>query len=208
MKRALSLAGAASLALAVTSPLAAAPKPKVVLEDPIGDANFINDQGTSDGSFGDIVTPADVSSVTDIEEISLSNDAKNLYIVFGTEAGPPATQGVGYRLRVNPDGPGGSYCLHFEAFYPGAGNNLTVPQGHLRDTCGGGAPIPIEVVGPNMTVPRKAHEALGKGATLAAPQAQGFIFLGTYAAGVPAPTADTTKVGTDYKFVDKRSGRS
>lgn len=205
MKRAPSIVAILGLAVATTSPLAAAaPKPKVVIEDPIGDANFINDQGTSDGSFGDFVTPADVSSVTDIEEVSLANDAKNLYISFVTETGPPATQGVGYRLRVNPDGPGGSYCLNFEAFYPGAGNDLAEAKAHLRDACGGNELVEVQVLGATLTVPRKAHEAFAKGATLAAPQAQGFIFLGTYAAGVPAPTSDTTKVGTDYKLVDKK----
>ena len=180
----------------------AAPAPKKILEDPAEDANALNDQGTGDGSVGDNVTPADPSTVTDLLSVSVSNDAKNLYISIGTQAAPPATQGVGYRVRFNPDGAGGTHCLVFEAFHPGAGNDLTAPQAHLRDTCAGGDPIPVEVLGFMLVVPRKAHKAFAKGATLTAPQAQSFIYLGSsYPAGVAAPTMDTTKIGTDYKLV-------
>lgn len=180
----------------------AAPAPKELIEDPAGDANALNDQGTGDGSNGDNVTPADASTVTDLLSLSVSNDAKNLYISIETETSPPATQGVGYRVRFNPEGAAGSHCLVFEVFHPGAGNNLTAPEAHLRDTCAGGDPIPVEVLGYQLIVPRKAHEAFGKGKTLAAPQVQSFIYLGSsYPAGVAAPTMDTTKVGSDYKLV-------
>lgn len=200
MNRAVSISIAMGVAMAATSLQAtAAPKAKVVIEDPVGDANFINDQGEGDGSFGDFVTPADVSSVTDLISVSFSNDAKNLYITIETEDPPPATQGVGYRVRVNPDG--GSYCLLFEAFFPGATNDLTEFKAHLRDTCEGGDAVPLEILGSTITVPRKLHEAFGKGQTLTEPQAQGFIHSGSYPTGVAAPTSDTTKVGTDYKFV-------
>lgn len=204
MKRVISIAAVVGVAMSavVSSPVAtAAPKPKVVIEDPVGDANFINDQGTGDGSFGDFVTPADVSSVTDLTAIGFSNDAKNLYISIETEAAPPATQGVGYRVRVNPDGAGGSHCLLFEAFYGGAGNDLTLPKAHMRDVCEGGDAVELQVLGSTLVVPRKAHKGLKKGATLKAPQAQGFIYLGSYPAGLAAPTTDTTKVGSNYKLV-------
>ncbi len=204
MKRTIAITTTLAVAMGLITtlqPAAAAPKPKVVIEDPLGDANFINDQGSGDGSVGDVVGPADVSMVTDLIKVSFSNDSKNLYITIETETPPPATQGVGYRVRVNREGPGNTHCLHFEAFFPGAGNNLTEAQAHLRDTCGGGAATPVKIIGSIITVPRKAHEAFGKGATLTAPQAQGFIYVGTYPAGVPAPTVDTTKIGTDYKFV-------
>lgn len=184
------------------STVAAAPAPKEVIKDPINDANAINDQGTGDGSFGDNETPADVSSVTDFTGISLSNDSKNLYITFSTEAAAPATQGVGYRLRVNPDGAGGTYCLLFEVFYPGATDALTAAEAHLRDTCEGGDPIKVEALGNMLVVPRKAHKALAKGAILKAPQAHSFIYSGgSYPAGVAYPVMDTTKIGTDYKLV-------
>lgn len=205
MKRALStvITLGVTLSLAAASSLAsAAPAPKEIIEDPAGDANALNDQGTGDGSNGNNVTPADASTVTDLLSISVTNDAKKLYITIETETSPPATQGVGYRVRFNPDGTGGAHCLLFEAFHPGAGNALTAAEGHLRDTCAGGDPIPIEVIGFMLVVPRKAHEAFAKGATLKAPQAQSFIYLGSnYPAGVPAPTMDTTTIGKDYKLV-------
>jgi hypothetical protein len=194
----------AVVAVPTSGGLAAAPKVKTVIEDPAGDANGLNDQGTGDGSNGDQVTPADASTVTDLLKVTLSNDAKNLYVTFLTETAPPATQGVGFRLRVNPDEAGGSYCLLVEAFYPGAGNALDAAVGQLQDTCTGET-TEIEVLGAMVVVPRKASEALGKGATLKAPQAHAFIYLGgPPPAGVPYPVTDTTKVGTDYKLVDKK----
>ncbi|MFP5298646.1 MAG: hypothetical protein ACLGHL_06650, partial [Actinomycetota bacterium] len=62
----------------------AAPAPKAVIEDPVGDANFVNDQGTGDGSFGD-QTAADAGTVSDLMKVELSNDAKNLIVNFVTE---------------------------------------------------------------------------------------------------------------------------
>lgn len=194
----------AVLALQPFGGLSAAPKAKTVIEDPVGDANGLNDQGTGDGSNGDNVTPADASSVTDLTEITLANDSKNLYVTFLTEAAPPATQGVGYRLRMNPEGTGGSYCLLVEVFYPGAGNALDSAVAQLRDTCTGET-TEAEALGPMIVIPRKASKALGKGATLKAPQAHAFIYVGgPPPTGVPYPVTDTTKVGSDYKLVDKK----
>ena len=192
---------AVALCLAAASSLAtAAPAAKVIIEDPAGDANGLNDQGTGDGSNGDHVGPADASTVTDLTEITVTNDAKNLTITVGSETAPPATQGVAFRVRFNPDGTGGTHCLVFEAFYPGAGNDLAAAEGHLRDTCEGGDPIPVEVLSNMIIVPRKAHPALGKGKTLAAPQAQSLVYVGSsYPAGAGF-TMDTTKVGADYKM--------
>lgn len=194
-----------ALCLAAASSFAtAAPAPKVIIEDPAGDANGLNDQGTGDGSFGDVVGPADASTVTDLTDISITNDAKTVTITVGSETAPPATQGVGFRVRFNPDGAGGTHCLVFESFYPGAGNTLAAAEGHLRDTCEGGDPIPVEVLSNMIVVERSAHPALGKGKVLTAPQAQSFVYLGSsYPAG-GGFHMDTTKVGTDYKLVDKK----
>ncbi len=175
----------------------AAAKPHI--EDPLGDANFVNDQGTGDGSVGDF-NQADAGTVSDFTAITFSNDSKNLYVMVSTEAAPPAATAVGFRVRVNPDGAAGAYCILIEAFYPGANNTLTAPVGHLIDTCAGGEAIPIEVLGTQLVVPRSASEAFAKGATLTAPQAQSFQYSGAYPTGVIGPYIDTTKVGTDFKF--------
>ena len=200
LTRIISTAGLAACLAAGSSFATAAPAPKVIIEDPAGDANGLNDQGTGDGSNGDVVGPADASTVTDLTEITVTNDAKNVTITVGSETAPPATQGVAFRVRFNPDGPGGTHCLLFEAFYPGAGNSLAAAEGHLRDTCEGGDPIPVKVLSNMIIVPRKAHPALGKGKTLAAPQAQSLVYAGSsYPAG-GGVTMDTTKVGADYKI--------
>lgn len=172
---------------------------KTIIEDPLGDSNFINDQGTGDGSFGDH-NQAGIGNVSDLLKVSLSNDAKNLYVLFEAQGVPPATQGLGYRLRVNPDGAGGTHCLLFEAFWSGATNNMTEAKAHVRDVCAGGDPVEVKILGAMLTVPRSASEALGKGATLKAPQAQSFVYSGTYPTGVSGPYMDTTKIGTDYKL--------
>jgi len=202
MNRGLLSAAALVMAVAVVAapfPASAAAE-KAVIEDPMGDSNFINDQGTGDGSFGDF-NQAGVGNVSDLLKVSLSNDAKNLYILFQAQGVPPATQGLGYRFRVNPDGPGGSHCLLFEAFWPGATNDMTEAKAHFRDVCEGGEALPIEILGAQLSIPRSVSKALGKGAVLKAPQAQSFVYSGTYPNGVIGPYMDTTKVGKDYKLV-------
>ncbi len=198
------VAAAATLGLgatlvAATLPASAAPT-KTIIEDPMSDSNFVNDQGTGDGSFGDF-NQAGIGNVSDLLKVSLSNDAKNLYITFQAQGVPPATQGLGYRLRVNPVGPPGTQCLLFEAFWPGATNVMTEAVAHVRDICAGTAPVPVKIIGAMLTVPRKVHESLGKGGKLTAPQAQSFVYSGSYPAGVIGPYMDTTKVGADYKLV-------
>jgi hypothetical protein len=198
----------AALALAATSLQAtAATAVKTVIEDPVGDSNFVNDQGTGDGSNGD-QTAADAGTVSDLIEIQFSNDAKNFFVNILTEAAPPAATGIGYRVRVNPDGTGGAYCLRIEAYYSGANNVVTSPMAWLYDDCGGGDPVQIEALGTFLVIPRSANEAFGKGATLTAPQAQAFLYSGDGTTGVAGPMADTTLVGTDYKFVDKKKKKS
>lgn len=204
MKRSISILAALALTGAVAiAPAGAAPKPSI--EDPANDANFINDQGTGDGSFGDFETAADASSFADLLEITFTNDKKNLVVHIGTESNAPPAAGEGFRVRTNPDGPGGIYCLNFEIFYPGAQNDMTAATAHLRDTCDANTLIEAEAgISPlgalSITIPRKAHEALGKGKSLTAPQAHSFLWSGTYPNGVAGPYLDTTKVGSDYKI--------
>ena len=199
MKKTLSTVAALALAVLLAAPASGAAQ-KVVIEDPSGDSNFINDQGTGDGSFGDF-NQAGAGNVSDLNEISVSNDAKNVYVLMQATGVPPATQGLGYRFRVNPDGAGGTYCILVEAFWQGATNTMTEPAAHVVDTCAGEEPVPVEILGNLITIPRKVNPAFGKGKTLTAPQAQSFVYSGTYPAGVIGPYMDTTKVGTDYKLV-------
>ena len=196
MKRPILILIALAVVVAVTALQAgAATKPHI--EDPLNDANFINDQGTGEG--GGTVTPADAATVSDLLAVTFSNDKKKLYIDIETEAAPPAISGIGYRVRVNP-GDDGTHCLLFEVFHPGANNALTAPRAHFVDACEGTDPAEIEVLGTRLVIDRKLHKAFGKGGKLTAPQAQAFLFSGDYGAGVMGPYPDVTEVGTDFKF--------
>lgn len=203
--RAISAAIGVGLILSSTS-LHATAGPKYQIEDMAADANFINDQGTGDGSFGD-QNAASPGTVSDLLNVYFTNDAKFLYVNIETTASPPATTGVGYRVRVNP-GPGGLHCLNFEAYYPGANNALTAPEAWLIDTCNA-TETQVEVIpafGVQIKVPRDANEAFAKGAKLTAPQAQSFLWTGSSRpAGTYTGYSDTTKIGTDWAFVDKKS---
>lgn len=206
MKRSISILAGLGLAAALTAaPLGAGAAPKPSIEDIPNDANFINDQGTGDGSFGDFDTGADASSFADLLSVTFTNNKKNVSVHIKTESTGTPAAGEGFRVRVNPDGPGGIYCLNFEVFFNGAQNDLTEWKAHLRDPCDANKLIEGEAtVGPlggiMITIPRKGHDALGKGKTLAAPQAQTFLWSGSYPTGVAGPYLDTTKPGTDYKL--------
>lgn len=197
MKKALSIAAALGLLLAFSLQATAAPKPQIT--DPLGDANFVNDQGSGDGSFGD-VNPADAGTVSDLTAVTFANDAKNLKVTIETEAAPPAATGIGYRVRTNPDGPGGAYCINIEVYHPGANNALTTPVAYAQDTCGGGERQAIKVLGNQLIVPRSMSKLFAKGGKLTSPQAQSFLYSGNETTGITYPVADTTKVGTDYAF--------
>ncbi|HWC14976.1 MAG TPA: hypothetical protein VG929_10340 [Actinomycetota bacterium] len=201
MKRAISLAAAVCVLAGLSSLHAtAASTPKPQIEDPVGDANFLNDQGTGDGSFGDF-TQADAGTVSDLIAVTLTNDAKNLYVNFQTEAAPPALSGVGYRARFNATAGPGTQCLYVEAFFPGGNNTLTAGEAVFRDACAGGEAVKAELLGTMVVVPRSAHKAFGKGAKLTTVQALSFLWSGSsYPAGVAGPMVDTTKVGKDFAF--------
>ena len=198
--RTLIAAAAAIAALAAGSlPAAGAGAPTKIIEDPLGDSNFLNDQGMGDGSTGD-QTAADAGTVTDLLGVEISNDKKTLTVTFQTEAPPPAETGVGYRLRVNPDEADGQHCLYIEALFPGKNNTLTAPMAQILDACATET-TPLEIFGTTVTIQRDAHEAFAKGATLRAPQAQAFLFTGNEnGVGPRHPVADTTKIGSDYKL--------
>ena len=195
-----------SYAISAAAYAAAVPKPKIVLEDPAEDANAINDQGTGDGTLGDASEAgADASEFADIVSAGFSNDKKNLYVFIETQSTSQPAAGEGFRVRANPAA-GGVYCLNFEIYFNGAQNTLTTPEAIFRDACAASEPVSVKSEisihgGYMITVPRKGIESLGKGKTLAAPQAQTFVYSGSsYPAGVAGPYFDTTKPGEDYKL--------
>ncbi|MBW3595384.1 MAG: hypothetical protein KY391_07370, partial [Actinobacteria bacterium] len=81
MKRSISIMVAAGVTAALAlAPLGATAAPKPSIEDPANDANFINDQGTGDGSFGDFDAGTDASSFADLLKVIFTNDKKNLVV--------------------------------------------------------------------------------------------------------------------------------
>lgn len=214
MKRALSIAIALGLAGLLSVPASAqeaetAPTeiPEVVnIEDPAGDANYLNGQGFADD--GDHTTPADVGSISDILKVWFSHDADVIRAHVLTEL-PPSTNGSSaYFFRVMADAAGDTNCLWFGIGTPGATNPAAAEAtGSLRDLCGDadetftdGITATIEETADGqgistVIVPRSVHPALADDAVLGAPTAHARNYLG---GAVTFPQIDDTKAGTDY----------
>ena len=142
---ALGLLGSALLAPATAQEEAAPTVPETVLvEDPVGDANYINAQnGFPDG---DHVTPADVGSVTDLMKIWVTHDATNVNFHIQTEAPQPATNGTGFQVVSTPGsgeaGENEAGCLRIVAVLPGeAPTYAGDPFVRLLDRCNVGTSI-------------------------------------------------------------------
>jgi hypothetical protein len=191
----------------------------VQIEDPSGDANYLNDSNAS--PLGrDNVTPADASSFGDLLKIWFSNDAEKVSVHFLTEAVPPAGNAVGFQVYTNPgEGEAGSStlgCLRFVGIIPGTnpggGSYQGPPFIRLHDRCNtGGTLFNDSVEGEfiteeaegggitTLTFPRSASPLLGAAATLTAPYAASSSpLVGASGVGFQFLTVDNTKVGTDY----------
>lgn len=129
MKRTLALLATAALAgsLALTLPARAAIEipATVQIDDPVGDANYLNDQSLVSGvpEENDNTTAADVGNASDLMKIWYSNDATTVSVHIQVQQAPPATQAYIYRVYSNPgEGTVTSStlgCLRFFAFIPG-----------------------------------------------------------------------------------------
>ena len=220
MKKALVIALSLGLAAALSLPAGAQEAeptvvPEVVnIEDPAGDANYLNDQGTAGihgQTFGDNAGPADAGSVSDILKVWFTHDADVIRAHILTEVPPPATAAA-YFFRVQVGPPGDENCLRFQLAttgptYPDA----TEPAGSLRDLCGDadetytdGITATIEELADGtgvstIIVPRSTHPAFVDDAVLGTPTAHVRNWFATTATGgVTAPQIDDTKPGTDY----------
>ena len=212
MKRSLMLSLAVALAAALSVPAAAQePAPTVVpevvnIEDPAGDGNYLNDQGT--GEVGDNVTPADASTVADILKVWFTHDADVIRAHVLTEAPHSANTASAYFYRVQVDPGGEPNCLRFQIATTGPTSPTTAEAfGSIRDLCGDndetfteGITVTIEALADGtgvstVTVPRTIHPALADNLVLAAPTAHSRNYVGGAAT---APQVDTTVPGTDY----------
>ena len=213
----------ASLALVASGlhilPAAAAEEPPAIpasvnIEDPVDDANYLNDQGLLTEFQGDNATPRDASTLGDILKVWFTNDATTVSAHIQTQAAIPdngQNAAIFHRIQVDPDG-AGETCLWFQGGTSGL-TNAVGPVANLRDTCGdadevlGDGELKMEV-GPEetgiitITVPRSLHPALGPGGKLLTPKAETRNYWSTPARSATAPQIDNTKPGTDYLMVE------
>ena len=181
---------------------------EVLVEDPVGDGNYLNGQGLA-ADQGDHATPADVSSVGDIMKVWLSNTTDTISAHLLTEASAPASAPLFFRVKVNPGAD--SNCLWFQASV-GDANGLTgEPTGNLRDTCGDlgtmpdGVTVTLEETPEGngittITVPRALHPFFTDGAVLTQTAAESRNLIPNPAGGSVAvvPQIDDTVAGLDY----------
>lgn len=184
---------------------------EVQIEDPEGDANYLNPQGGPGG--GDNGTPVSLS-VSDLLSVWFTNDKKTIAVHIQTAAMPPSVNSSYlYRVTTNP-GDDEDGCLEFEAIIEGptmAGDSFA----RLDDECADDfEPIEAELMiaeGPDetgiitITLPRDSHEALGKGQTIASPWAE--TRNNTGAADGPRlifPIVDNTEIGDDYAIQEPK----
>lgn len=228
MKRSLSLSLAVGLAAALSVPATAQePAPTEVpevanIEDPAGDANFLNDQdnayGTPLAGQGDNAGPADVGSATDLLKVWFTNTEADVSLHFQTEAAPGnLAYDVYYRFGTNP-GAGSAAenttrgCLFWIAWVNGtAGAYTGETEATLTDSCNGGDPVaaPLSITeGPEatgivtMTFPRSASPFLADGSSITAPFGVVRVAnVGPTPTTATVATIDTTVRGTDYPLV-------
>ena len=194
------------------------------IEDPVGDANYLNDQeqaGVPD--VDDHVTGQDLSSAGDIVKVWFTHSARKVTAFIQTEAPPPAATGLYYRVEASPgEGKAASSptgCLRWEVLIAGEeqGQQTTFQgpaQAKLIDDCndisGDGVWAELRAVetledGSGLiavTVPRRYSPLLRDCRVLSDPRAVSKDLVGqddTVSLGwTTGATIDTTKAGTAY----------
>ncbi|MDQ3877589.1 MAG: hypothetical protein M3290_04465 [Actinomycetota bacterium] len=172
----------------------------VQINDPVGDANYVNDQSLLSGvpEENDQTTPKDAGSVSDLLKIWYTSDASTVSVHIQTELPPPATASYIFRVYSNPgEGSVASStlgCLRFFAFIPGDGGGYAGDEyAGLLDLCNVGtdyaknaveAPLQVDTLADGtgvmtITVPRSYSPLLGPGMTLEKPFASVRNLVGT-----------------------------
>ncbi|MDQ3877789.1 MAG: hypothetical protein M3290_05495, partial [Actinomycetota bacterium] len=182
--------------------------PTVQINDPKGDANYLNDQGLSSfiGPQGDNPGGASIGAA-DLLAIWFTNTTDTISLHIQTaEPAPDAQLALLDRVVANPAPPAAG-CLWFEATIP----SMTYkgdPMATVENTCSKSGKIKGELAletlpdgtgVATLTFPISALPDFAIGSTIAAPVAQSRNLSGaTGVAGPTAPQIDNTKPGTDY----------
>lgn len=196
----------------------------VVLEDPFGDANGLNDQGQGGtvGSQGDNGTPADAGNASDIGKVWFTDDETSVTAYIQTELPPPGSQGLRYDVYTTPgEGAAASStlgCARFVAILEGVAQGQTTTwqgpdEAKFFDACNDGTNwfdngVPAEVTVQaledgtgviTIKAPKEASPFLATGQTLTATTVVSRVAYGV--SGALAGAAfyiDNTKPGADY----------
>lgn len=200
--------------------------PEVVqIDDPVGDANGLNDQDNAYNApplvgEGDHVLPADVGTATDILKVWFTNTGTDVSLNIQLEGNPSALAYDTYFRFSSNMGEGAVAsdtlrgCLQWIASVNGAGGAYNAPtEGNLTDKCNVGDPVftPLTIAPADtgfvmtITFPRSYSPLLEDGALLTAPFGVSRVL---YANGLPPSpaagstaafvTMDNTQRGTDY----------
>jgi hypothetical protein len=193
----------------------------VSIDDPVGDANGLNDQGNrADTGFqGDHVTPADAGSVSDVMKVWFTHDAENVTVNIQTEVPVPASTAVSFNVFASPNEDWPLGCLRFFALIPGEYQGQTTtwqgePMIKLIDRCTEGgnsvfdngaegtfvtAPGPDGTGVLSLTFARSHSPLLADNLAIAKPFVQTSTTFGGDGAVYWAPVVlDNTIDGTDY----------
>lgn len=186
------------------------PQSHVQVDDPIGDANYINDMGRSglNGTpfFGNVVTPTDLDDGADLFEVWFSNDSSTITLNIRTESP------IGYEdptrlfyVRATPERspPYPRDCLLWVAVVGSEGAHLNTNYARVADDCNRSdhAGFPVELsIGElqdgtgivTISTPRSYSPLFATGEKIGAPWAMSRIGHGT------TTPIDTTARGDDY----------
>ena len=204
-------AGAMPVAGATERGAASAPPRKVQISDPAGDANYVNDASTHQGSagtapdFGNQAGPVDASSEADILGVWFTHDAKAITVHIRTEAAPSEGTPVAYFVATNPANYGHWGCLLFVLRLNDRAEAKS-EVGYMIDQCGAEERIEAthSITGfkdgtghLSISVPRSGSELLGQGSVISAPVSDARLGFGT------PPVTDDTERGTSYKLTPR-----
>jgi hypothetical protein len=180
---------------------------KLTVDDPAGDANYLNSQYLVIRS-GDVAGPVDASAAADILALWFTHDRRSVTAHVQTEA-PPSPSDPAYLYRIQFDPGVNSNCLWIQAVSAGDANPAG-PFGRFQDTCSQGSewseedgirttfrkgPSGTGVV--SITVPRTMHPLFENGGDLQTPHVsvRNFHYDLVY-----APQIDDTRFGTTYRL--------
>ena len=202
------------------------------IEDPAGDANYLNDQGQAGApDVDDNVTGADASGAGDILGVWFDHTRRKLTVRIQTETPPPASTGLYLEIEASPgEGKAGASttgCLRWTVLIAGEeqGQQTTFQgpaQAKLIDDCndasGAGVWAELKAIETlengsgliELTVPRRYSPLLRDCRTIETPSAISKDLVGQDDAvslgWTTGAALDTTKTGAAY-LLDPDEGR-